>query len=56
MKDSISNRIKVTKTGKIRRRAMALGHSRANKRRIELRRKKGARGLNLPRKMIKNYI
>jgi ribosomal protein L35 len=46
MKKSISNRIKITKTGKILRRAMGLGHCRAKKRSSQLKRKKGYRPLN----------
>ncbi|MBI4033978.1 MAG: hypothetical protein HY378_00305 [Candidatus Brennerbacteria bacterium] len=53
-KNSIGNRIKITKTGKIRRRAMGLGHSRANKSRGQILRKKKNRGLNIPKKSIKN--
>ena len=45
MKKSVSKRIKITKSGKILRRAMALGHSRANKRTAQIKRKKNARTL-----------
>jgi ribosomal protein L35 len=43
MKKSISNRIKITKTGKILRRVMGQGHCRAKKRSVQIRRKKSFR-------------
>jgi ribosomal protein L35 len=52
-KSSVKNRIKITKTGKVRRRAMGLGHSRANKSRGQILRKKNKRDLNIPGKTIK---
>lgn len=55
MKKSISNRIRITKKGKILRRAMALGHSRGNKRKVQMLRKKNARGLNIPKTTITKY-
>lgn len=42
---SISKRIRITKRGKVQRRAMILGHSRANKSGRQLNRKKLSRGL-----------
>ncbi|MCL4399740.1 hypothetical protein M1506_00480 [Patescibacteria group bacterium] len=54
MKKSISSRVKITKSGKVVRRAMALGHSRANKRTTQIKRKKGARILEIDVKKIKN--
>ncbi|MCL4391885.1 hypothetical protein M1413_00960 [Patescibacteria group bacterium] len=45
MKKSVSKRIRITKSGKVLRRAMALGHSRANKRTVQIKRKKNARTL-----------
>ncbi len=45
MKKSISKRIHITKTGKVRRRAMTLGHSRINKRTTQIKRKKNTRSL-----------
>jgi ribosomal protein L35 len=47
MKKSISQRIKITKSGKILRRAMGQGHCRAKKRTTQLKRRKGFRDLNL---------
>ena len=44
-KKSVSKRIKITKSGKVLRRAMALGHSRVNKRTVQIKRKKNARTL-----------
>jgi ribosomal protein L35 len=52
MKNSISDRIKITKKGKIKRRATALGHSRSNKSKIQILRKKKHRGLQMPKKKI----
>ncbi|MFH0712425.1 MAG: hypothetical protein V2A55_00990 [Candidatus Jorgensenbacteria bacterium] len=54
-KNSIKNRIKITKTGKIKRRAMGLGHSRANKSNVQILRRRKKRGLNIPKENIKNY-
>ncbi|MFA6365299.1 MAG: 50S ribosomal protein L35 [Candidatus Paceibacterota bacterium] len=45
MQKSVSKRIRVTKNGKVMRRAMTLGHSRTNKSSTQLQRKKGMRGL-----------
>jgi len=47
MKKSISNRIKVTKTGKILRRAMGQGHNRAKKRSVQIKRRKKYRKFSL---------
>jgi ribosomal protein L35 len=55
MKKSVSDRIKITKTGKILRRAMAQSHFLAKKRRIQIKRKKLLRGLNFGKKIIKRY-
>jgi len=52
-KQSVRNRIKITKTGKIKRRAMGLGHSRINKSSVQMLRKRKKRGLNIPGKSIK---
>jgi ribosomal protein L35 len=49
---SIKKRIKITGSGKLRRRATGLGHSKANKSRKEIKRKKGARGLNFSTRNI----
>lgn len=53
MKKSAAKRIKITKTGKVKRRAMGLGHSRANKRRVQILRRRKKRGLKIPGKSIK---
>jgi ribosomal protein L35 len=45
-KNSVTSRVRVTKTGKIMRRAMALGHSRSNKTPLQMMRKKRSRGLS----------
>ncbi len=42
MKKSVSKRIRITKSGKVLRRAMTLGHSRVNKRTVQIKRKKNA--------------
>ncbi|MEK7657715.1 MAG: hypothetical protein AAB366_00800 [Patescibacteria group bacterium] len=47
MKKSISNRIKITKTGKVLRRTMGIGHCRAKKRSAQIQRKKCFRGINV---------
>lgn len=47
MKKSISSRIKITKTGKVLRRAMGQGHCRAKKRSAQLKRKKSFRGIDI---------
>jgi len=55
-RNSVSDRIKITRRGKIQRRSMALGHNRsASKRSVVLNRKK-ARGLKMPLKTVKKYI
>lgn len=56
MKKSISQRIKITKKNKIRRRATTLGHSRSNKSGRQLARKKKNRSFNEKKKMIKKYL
>ncbi|MEK7464687.1 MAG: hypothetical protein AAB617_02835 [Patescibacteria group bacterium] len=55
MKHSISQRIRVTKNGKVMRRAMGLGHSRASKTSGQMKRKAKSRGLNIPAMTIKKY-
>ena len=52
MKKSISTRIKITKTGKILRRAMGLGHCRAKKRSAQIRRKGCLRGIKTGKNII----
>jgi len=52
MKDLIKDRIKITKKGKIKRRATTLGHSRSNKTKTQMLRKKKYRNLNISKKKI----
>jgi ribosomal protein L35 len=52
MKKSISSRIKITKTGKILRRPMGLGHCRAKKRTAQMKRKRGLKQINIKSKII----
>ncbi|MBI5079313.1 hypothetical protein HZB06_01390 [Candidatus Wolfebacteria bacterium] len=47
MKKSISDRIRITKRGKILRRAMGIGHCRAKKRSAQIKRKKGLRSISI---------
>lgn len=51
MKKSISDRIKITKTGKILRRTMGIGHCRAKKRSAQIKRKKSFRSINIGKKI-----
>jgi len=53
---SVTKRLRITRRGKIIRRAMALGHSKVNKRQIQILRKRKLRGLNLPKKTISKYL
>ncbi len=55
-KKSASKRVKVTRGGKVRRRATSLGHSRANKSGLQLGRKKRARGLMLSKQTVEKFI
>ena len=55
-KKSVVKRLKVSRRGVLRRRATALGHARANKRGVQMTRKKRSRGLTLPKKTIQKYI
>ncbi len=56
MKDSISNRIRITKTGKVLRRAMAQGHFLAKKSTGSVKRRKHFRGLDyLGKKALQSY-
>ncbi len=52
---SASKRIRVTKNGKVMRRAGTLGHSRANKNHTAMGRKKRARSLDWPNYLVKKY-
>ncbi len=56
MQKSVSKRIKIKKSGKILRRATALGHSRANKNTVQMKRKKNGRDLYISAKKIKRYF
>ncbi|MBI3638479.1 50S ribosomal protein L35 [Candidatus Wolfebacteria bacterium] len=56
MKSSVSKRIRVTKTGKILRRAMSQGHFLAKKRTIQIKRKKGQRSLDMGEKIVRKYL
>jgi len=55
MRKSISDRFKITKTGKILRRPMAQGHFLAKKRSVQIQRKKILRGLGYGKKIIRKY-
>lgn len=55
MRKSISDRIKITKTGKILRRAMAQSHFLAKKRSVQIKRKKQLRQLDFGKKIMKKY-
>jgi ribosomal protein L35 len=55
-KSSVKKRIEITKTGKIKRRAMGLGHSRANKNRGQILRKKKKRDLNIHKEKIQRHL
>jgi len=46
----------ITKNGKVRRRAMSLGHNKANKRKVQQQRKKNFRGLVMSKKTISKYL
>lgn len=56
MQKSVAKRIVVTKRGKVRRRAMSLGHNKANKRRVQQQRKRKPRGLVISKKTISKYL
>ncbi|MBI2515065.1 50S ribosomal protein L35 [Candidatus Wolfebacteria bacterium] len=57
MRKFISDRFKVTRTGKILRRAMAQGHFLAKKRTQQVKRKKGLRTLEvIGKKIVKRYL
>ncbi|MBI5732674.1 hypothetical protein HY967_01805 [Candidatus Jorgensenbacteria bacterium] len=55
-KNSIDHRIKTTRTGKVLRRAMALGHSRGNKSSVQMQRKKRSRNLSLSHLITKRGL
>jgi ribosomal protein L35 len=52
MKKSISKRIKVTKNGKMVRRAMATGHSRTRKNAKRIRQQRNTRGIDHALKVV----
>ena len=57
MKKSVSKRIRITKRGKVLRRAMGQCHFRAKKRSAQIQRRKGLRGINdLSKKIVKKYF
>jgi ribosomal protein L35 len=57
MRKSITNRIKVTKTGKVLRRAMGQCHFRSKKRTIQIKRRKTVREItDLNKKIVKKYL
>ncbi|MDP3725129.1 MAG: 50S ribosomal protein L35 [Nanoarchaeota archaeon] len=56
MNKAISKRIKITGGGKIKRRAMGLGHSKTNKNADQLLRKKRQRGLGFSARVINKYL
>ncbi|MDP3974912.1 MAG: 50S ribosomal protein L35 [Candidatus Jorgensenbacteria bacterium] len=53
---SVRDRVRVTRTGKVLRRAMALGHARGNKSATQLRRKELSRGLDDAAKIVRKYL
>ncbi len=56
MKKSITDRIKITKTGKILRRAMGQSHFLAKKRTVQIKRRKQFRQLDhFGKKILKRY-
>ncbi|MFH1161661.1 MAG: hypothetical protein V1696_00045 [Candidatus Jorgensenbacteria bacterium] len=55
-RNSFTQRFRITRQGKVRRRAMALGHSRANKSGRQLLRKKKARGLSDSSAFVKHHL
>lgn len=56
-KKSVTKRIRITKKGKVTRRAMALGHSRSSKSGTQLGRKKKNRDLvGFPMQTLKKYL
>lgn len=57
VKKSITKRIRVTKRGKVLRRAMALGHAKANKNTAQKKRKKHLRVLGIGiTKQLQQYL
>jgi len=56
MKSALKSRIKITKSGKILRRATTLGHSKANKRAVQLKRKKHYRSFQVKIKKLNSAL
>lgn len=56
MRKSISKRIKVTKNGKVMRRAMAQGHNRSKRSATQSRRKKLERNLFDGKRILSRYV
>ncbi len=56
MQKSVTKRIRVTKNGKLKRRAVALGHNKTNKTKTQKLRKRKARGFALKDKTLKKYL
>ena len=55
MKKSVSSRIRITKNGKILRKAMGQSHFRAKKKGVQLNRKKLFRSLSGGKKVVNRY-
>lgn len=55
LKNSVRERIKTTKSGKVSRRAMGLGHCRSKKRSTQLKRRKLFRSIKQEQKNIQKY-
>ncbi|MEX0689867.1 MAG: 50S ribosomal protein L35 [Candidatus Paceibacterota bacterium] len=53
---SIKDRIKITKTGKVLRRAMGLAHFKTTKSKKQLNRKKKKRGLDIDISIVKDLL
>ena len=56
MRKNFSKRIKITKNGKIIRRARGLGHSRANKSAQEKGRRRSPRSLGIPTRLVRKRL
>lgn len=53
---SLTQRIKITKKGNVLRRAMGLGHNKAQKRAVQIKRRQKYRGLDLKKKNVIRYL
>lgn len=56
MKNSVGDRIKITKKGRVMRLSTALSHNRAKKSKKQILRKKNLRTLDMRRKILKKYF